>query len=284
MEFKTLAIIQARIASTRLPNKVLLDIAGQPALAHVVERTRRATTIDEVVVATTTDPSDDPIERFCAQRKYLCYRGDQHDVLDRYYKAAQAYAAQVIVRITGDCPLIDPEVIDKTVNAFQGHPDGDDSFQVDDGSEVTKKTEGTTHSQAGVGSYDFAANRLPSPWGRTYPIGLDTEVCTFSALELAWKEAELPHQREHVMPFFYDQPERFRILLVNHQVDYGALRWTLDTPEDLELLHRIFAHYQGRNDFSWLDVLALFEQEPELAKINAHVQAKHYQAVDERRR
>lgn len=283
MAFNTLAIIQARIASTRLPNKVLLDIAGQPALTHVVERTRIAKTVDEVVVATTTDPSDDPIERFCAQRNYLYFRGDQHDVLDRYYKAAQAYAAEVIVRITGDCPLIDPGVIDKTVNAFHGQPDGELNFQVNDVSEVTKETEGTTHSPAGVAPFDFAANRLPPPWGRTYPIGLDTEVCTFSALELAWKEADQPHQREHVMPFFYDQPERFRILLVNHEIDYGALRWTLDTPEDLELLRRIFAHFQGRNDFSWLDILALFEQEPELAKINAHVQAKHYQAVDERR-
>ncbi len=283
MIFNTLAIIQARIASTRLPNKVLLDIAGQPALAHVVERTRRAKTIDQVVVATTTDPSDDPIESFCADRNYLFFRGDQHDVLDRYYRAAQAYGAKVIVRITGDCPLIDPEVIDKTVYAFFGQLELSASYQRDDGVEVNLEPEGATQPPAGFPPNDFAANRLPPPWGRTYPIGLDTEVCSFSALELAWKEAKQPHQREHVMPFFYDQPEKFRILLVNHEVDYGTLRWTLDTPEDLELLRRIFAHFDGRNDFSWLDVLALFEQEPELAQINAHVQAKHYQAVDERR-
>ena len=283
MPLNTLAIIQARIASTRLPNKVLLDIAGQPALAHVVERTRRAKTIDEVVVATTTDPIDDPIEGFCKDRSYLYFRGDQHDVLDRYYKATQAYAAKVIVRITGDCPLIDPEVIDKTVYAFHGRCEYNTVYHGDERVEVTKDTESTTQPPAAASPYDFAANRLPPPWGRTYPIGLDTEVCSFSALELAWKEAKQPHQREHVMPFFYDQPERFRILLVNHEVDYGAMRWTLDTPEDLELLRRIFAHFQGRNDFSWLDVLALFEQEPGLAQINAHVQAKHYQAVDERR-
>ncbi len=279
----TLAIIQARIASTRLPNKVLLEIAGQPALAHVVERTRRAKTIDEVVVATTTDPTDDPIESFCNDRSYPSFRGDQHDVLDRYYRAAQAFEAKVVVRITGDCPLIDPEVIDKTVYAFYGQLEDNVSYQRDDGVEVTMEPEFATHHPASVPPYDFAANRLPPPWGRTYPIGLDTEVCSFSALQLAWKEAKQPHQREHVMPFFYDQPERFRILLVNHEVDYGTLRWTLDTPEDLELLRRIFAHFDGRNDFSWLDVLALFEQEPELAQINAHVQAKHYRAVDERR-
>lgn len=282
MEPKTIAIIQARTSSSRLPNKVLLDIAGQPALAHVVERTRRANTIDEVVVATTTDPSDDPVESFCMERDYLCYRGDQHDVLDRYYGAAQVYAAEVIVRITGDCPLIDPEVIDKTVNAFWGLSDGESSVRRDDGLEITENREGAAQPSSLVAPNDFAANRLPPPWGRTYPIGLDTEVCAFAGLELAWKEAKQPHQREHVMPFFYDQPERFRILLVNHDTDYGALRWTLDTPEDLELLRQIFAHFRDRNDFSWLEVLALLEQEPQLALINANVQAKHYQAVDDR--
>jgi spore coat polysaccharide biosynthesis protein SpsF len=268
--------------SSRLPRKVLLDIAGQPALAHVVERTRRAKTIDEVVVATTTDPSDDPIESFCTERSYLCYRGSQHDVLDRYYKAAQVYAAGVIVRITGDCPLIDPDVIDKTVNAFWGRSENELNIHRGGELKITKNNEGLAQPSSLVAPYDFAANRLPPPWGRTYPIGLDTEVCAFNGLELAWKEAKQPHQREHVMPFFYDQPERFRILLVNHDIDYGTLRWTLDKPDDLELLRQIFAHFQDRNDFSWLEVLALFEQEPQLALINAHVQAKHYQAVDDR--
>ena len=185
-----------------------------------------------------------------------------------------------IIRPTG---LIDPEVIDKTVNAFWGLSDGESSVRRDDGLEITENREGAAQPSSLVAPYDFAANRLPPPWGRTYPIGLDTEVCAFTSLELAWKEAKQPHQREHVMPFFYDQPERFRILLVNHDTDYGALRWTLDTPEDLELLRQIFAHFQDRNDFSWLEVLALLEQEPQLALINAHVQAKHYLAVDDRR-
>jgi len=130
--------------------------------------------------------------------------------------------------------------------------------------------------------YDFAANRLPPPWGRTYPIGLDTEVCTFHALETAWKEAREPHQREHVMPYFYDHQERFRILLVNHDQDYGDMRWTVDTAEDLELVRQIFARFAPRGDFSWLEVLELFQREPELARINAQVRHKTYDEVDNR--
>lgn len=282
MRPKTIAIIQARISSSRLPGKVLIDIAGQPALTHVVERTQRAMTVDEVVVATTCDHSDDPVETFCKELGILYYRGNQLDVLDRYYQAARINEAEVIVRITGDCPLIDPDVIDKTVLAFLGFPNGELMVNKDDVG-ITMSRIGTTPHSSPVAPYDFAANRLPPPWGRTYPIGLDTEVCTFTGLELAWKESYLPHQREHVMPFFYDQPERFRVLLVNHDTDYGTLRWTLDTTEDLELLRQIFNHFQNRNDFSWLEVLDLFEQEPLLAQINAHVQAKNYQATDDRR-
>jgi spore coat polysaccharide biosynthesis protein SpsF len=252
---KTVAIIQARMSSTRLPGKVLADIAGQPMLVHVFERTCLSKTIDQVVLATTNDPTDDPIEMLCADRGYPCYRGSPYDVLDRYYQAARLFQADVVVRITADCPLIDPGVVDKTVREFLN----------------------------GEFSYDFAANRLPPPWGRTYPIGLDVEVCTFSGLETAWSEARLPHQREHVMPFFYDQPQRFRILHVNHPVDYGSLRWTVDTPQDLELVRQIFAHFPGRQDFSWLEVLSLFEREPELAKINIEIKAKDYRLVDDRR-
>jgi spore coat polysaccharide biosynthesis protein SpsF len=132
-------------------------------------------------------------------------------------------------------------------------------------------------------TYDFAANRLPPPWGRTYPIGLDIEVTSFSRLQQAWREASLPHQREHVMPFFYEQPEHFRILHLNYPVDYGTLRWTVDTAEDLELVRQICTRFPGRTDFSWLEVLALFEREPELARINSGVQHKHYLEVDSRR-
>jgi len=258
---RTIAIIQARRAASRLPGKVLLDIGGAPMLARVVERTRRARTLSGAVVATTLDPGDDAIEALCQQRGYHCYRGSAFDVLDRYYQAASAFQADVVVRITADCPVIDPRVIDEVVTRF------------------LSPVEGGGQSQ----HWDFAANRLPPPWGRTYPIGLDTEVCTYDGLKTAWEEATLPHQREHVMPFFYEQPERFRILLVNYREDLGKLRWTVDTPEDLELLRQIYARFDGRDDFSWLEVLALFEREPELARLNATVPHKHYRQVDTRR-
>lgn len=249
---RTVAIIQARMSSSRLPGKVLQDIAGQPMLVRVVERAKRAETLDEVAIATTTDPADDPIEELCRQHGYPVFRGSMFDVLDRFYQAARQFQADTVVRLTADCPVIDPQVIDRTVNAFR---------------------------EAGA---DFGANRLPPPWKRTYPIGLDTEVCTFAALERAWKEAKLPYEREHVMPYFYDQEGRFKIVVVDHDPDYGAYRWTVDTPEDLALLREIFARFNGDDHFSWLDVLALVQREPQLSQLNAAVKAKQAMEVDNR--
>lgn len=248
----TVAIVQARMGSSRLPGKVLMDLAGQPMLARVVARARRASTVDQVVVATTTDPSDDAVAAFCEARGYSFYRGSVFDVLDRFYGAAKAFNAQVIVRITADCPLIDPDAIDRVVTAFHEH------------------------------KVDFAANRLPPPWQRTWPIGLDTEVCSFAGLERAWKEAALNYEREHVMPYFYDQEGRFPIYVVEHEPDYGSLRWTVDTTEDLILLRQIFTRFGGGDDFSWRDVLRLVEQEPELMRINAGVRHKIGSEFDER--
>jgi len=276
----TIAIIQARMGSSRLPGKVLRDIAGEPMLARVVERTRRARTVQKIVVATTTEADDDAVAGFCQGRGYLCSRGSLHDVLDRYYQAARAYAAGIVVRITADCPLIDPGEIDHTVRAFLGEVSESDQVLAASGQQPTISSQ---RSAANDLPFDFAANRLPPPWGRTYPIGLDTEVCSFQALEMAWKEAQEPHQREHVMPFFYDHQERFRVLLVNHPVDYGTLRWTVDTADDLELVRQVYARFPGRDDFSWLEVLELFERHPELAQINAGVQHKDYRQVDNRR-
>jgi spore coat polysaccharide biosynthesis protein SpsF len=122
--------------------------------------------------------------------------------------------------------------------------------------------------------WDFAANRLPPPWHRTFPIGLDTEVCTFAALERAWKKATKPHQREHVMPYLYEREGRFRVLRIDHEPDYGHLRWTVDTLEDLEFVRQVYAFFGGRDDFSWLDVLELIENKPELMEINAGVRHK----------
>ena len=261
MKPRTIAIIQARMSSTRLPGKVLLDIAGEPMLARVIERAKRAKLIDEVVLATTTDPSDDPVAEFCAERGYNFTRGSLNDVLDRYYQAAKEYEADAIVRLTADCPVLDPDVVDETILAQR------------------------------EGNFDFVANRLPPPMGRSFPIGLDTEVCTFAALENAWQNATEKHQREHVMPYLYENtnlqpatfkpsnlqtgtsPRGFKIALINHVPDYGALRWTVDTPEDLEFIRQVFARFDDDN-FGWKDILSLLEKEPELAKINADVHHK----------
>jgi len=280
MKPRIVAIIQARMASTRLPDKVLLDIGDQPMLAWVVERTRMAHTIDEVVVATTTDASDDTVHAFCQGRGYPVYRGSAFDVLDRYYQAARLHHADVIVRITADCPLIDPALIDNVVGILLGtiHPEqGSDPMLAQD-----NLLEARGEAYPSQFPYDFVCSRLPPPWGRTYPIGLDIEVCSFHGLELAWKEAQRPHQREHVMPFFYEQPQRFRIYLLNHPVDYGYLRWTVDTPQDLQLLRQISAYFEGRMDFSWLEVLQLVQSHPHLARLNAQVQAKDYRLIDQR--
>jgi spore coat polysaccharide biosynthesis protein SpsF len=249
---KVMAIIQARKGSSRLPGKVMKDIGGKPVLQHVIERTRLAKCLGDVGVATTIDPGDDAIEVFCTAHSVPVYRGSVQDVLDRYYRAARQFEADVVVRITADCPLIDAGLIDQTVAEFE---------------------------RRGV---DFAANRLPPPFKRTFPIGLDVEVASFAALECAWHEATEKYEREHVMPYLYEKEGRFKVFVLNHDVDYSALRWTLDTPEDLELVRTVFARFAPRTDFTWKELLALFQREPELAAINSGVMHKTYLDVDER--
>ncbi len=245
-------IIQARMGSSRLPGKVLADIEGQPMLHRVVVRARRSQLAGRVVVATTIDASDDPVAAYCRKMGFPCFRGDLYDVLDRYYQTALHFGARVIVRVTADCPVIDPGEIDRTLRAFFG------------------------------ADVDFAANRLPPPWHRTTPIGLDTEVVTFDALAKAWREAEEKFEREHVMPYFYNQEGRFEILLVDHAPDYGDYRWTVDTPEDLALLREIYASFDGKDDFTFEALITLFQRHPELEKINTHVSAKNLKEVDRR--
>jgi spore coat polysaccharide biosynthesis protein SpsF len=248
----TLAIIQARMASSRLPGKVLLDICGKPMLERVLDRVKLARSIDNILVATTTDPSDDVLAKWCREHQVDCFRGSMQDVLDRFYQAGVTYSPRYIVRVTADCPVIDPGLIDETVLACQ---------------------------EIGV---DFAATRLPPPFHRTYPIGLDVEVSTFSALERAWREAKLPAEREHVFPYLYDQPGRFNLKILNHEPDYGSLRWTVDTADDLELIRRIYEHFSPLEDFRWQAVLELMESKPELTLINAGTSHKSYLDVDER--
>ncbi len=252
MKVNVVAIIQGRMSSSRLPGKILLDIGGRPMLTRVLLRARRAQLVDQVVVATTTDPSDDPVAEFCKKRGYPCYRGNLFDVLDRYYQAAKLFKADVIVRLTADCPVIDPGEIDRTIKAF-----------FDSGA-------------------DFAANRLPPPFTRTTPIGLDTEVCSFNALKRAWNEAEAKFEREHVMPYLYDEPGRFKIVLVDHDPDYGHFRWTVDTPADLALLREIYASFNNSDDFTLEDLLEKSEKHPEWQAINANIRHNTFKDTDAR--
>lgn len=239
---KTVAIIQARMGSTRLPRKVMLDLAGQPMLVRDVNRVRRARTLDEVVVATTVKSDDDVIADLCESLGWLCSRGNEQDVLDRYYRVAVERVADVIVRLTSDCPLIDPDVIDLVVSEFKRlHP-----------------------------QLDYLSNTLPR---RTFPRGLDTEVFSFRALEQAWRDDSNAAWREHVTPYIYRNPDIFKISGVASEVDYSEMRWTVDTPEDLEFARRIYTHF-GDDDFSWRDVLALLEERRDWIEINRHVEQK----------
>ncbi len=277
---KIVAIIQGRMSSSRLPGKVLLEIAGKPMIQHVIERTRRARTLDLVTVATTTDPSDDPVAVFAASLEVPCTRGSLHDVLDRYYQAAKMHEADVIVRITADCPAIDPEVIDQTVKLITAHSSPQPARQ----------------SRGGLIT-DFSCNRLPPPFTRSFPIGLDVEACSLAALERAWKESTETFHREHVMPFLYEgtrlaqrtpdlaegiSPRGFRIAQLHHTPDYGSLRWTVDTPEDLTLIREIFARLGQKTNFTWYDVLEIVQKNPELAEINAGVRHKTMTETDHR--
>jgi spore coat polysaccharide biosynthesis protein SpsF len=254
---RTVAIIQGRMGSSRLPGKVLLDIAGEPMLARVLSRARRARTVDLVAVATTIDPSDDPVAAWCAAHDTPVFRGDVFDVLDRFHAAAIQFQAEVIVRLTADCPVIDPVLIDETTKLI------------------------TEHWILNTEHLDFACNRLPPPWTRTFPIGLDVEVCTFAALERAWKEASEKFQCEHCSLNTGVSTHGFRIAQLHHHPDYGSLRWTVDTPEDLELMRRVYAHF-GRDDFTWQDVLALQQRQPEMFAVNAAVVHKTAFDVDAR--
>jgi spore coat polysaccharide biosynthesis protein SpsF len=264
---RVVAIIQGRMSSSRLPGKILADIAGQPMLTRVFTRTSRARTLDEVIFATTTDPSDDPVAEYCDFSGIPFTRGSLFDVLDRYYQAALQVKADVVVRITADCPVIDSALIDDVVNTL-----------LED-------------------EYDFVCNRLPPPWTRTYPIGLDVEACSFKVLKKAWKDAQEPQHREHAMPYFYEgvkltrqsriletgvSSRGFNVALLHHTTDFGDYRWTVDTPEDLEFMRQVYSRFDGRDDFTWKEVLDLVHDEPELMKINEGVQHKTLKDIDKR--
>jgi spore coat polysaccharide biosynthesis protein SpsF len=238
---KVIAIIQARMGATRLPGKVLEDIVGQPMVARVVNRACRAKMLNAVVIATTTQLADNIIVRLCKDRGWFFFRGSKEDVLDRYYQAATAFQADVIVRVTSDCPLIEPKIIDKVVSKFLSH----------------------------YPEVEYASNTVV----RTFPRGLDVEVMSFAALERAWQEDRNLSWREHVTPYIWRHPEKFKICNVANDTDYSYMRWTVDTVEDLTFVRKIYDHF--RNDvFTWREVLYLLEMHPEWLEINRRVQQK----------
>ncbi len=240
---KVVAIIQARMGSTRLPGKVLKDLAGETMLVRVVDRLRSARLVNEILIATTDRPADDAIVAECRKCSVEVSRGDQDDVLDRYFHAAQLKKADVVVRVTSDCPLVDPEITDKTIAAFlEAHP-------------------------------DYASNVIV----RTYPRGLDTEVISFDALARAWQHASKPFEREHVTPYIYQRADEFRLLSVAGNRDFSAGRWTVDTAEDLEFVRAVYRHFEPGVHFSWRDVLDLLNRCPEIANLNRFVTQKSLQ-------
>lgn len=232
-----LAILQARMSSTRLPGKVLLPLAGAPMLQRQIERIQRAKSIVSLLVATSSDVGDDDIELVCRRIGVGCYRGSLNDVLDRFYQAASQMTPDHVVRLTGDCPLADPEVIDDVV---------------------------TLHCRDGL---DYTSNCHPP----TFPDGLDVEVVRFSALAAAWAEAGLPSEREHVMPFIWSRKDRFRVgNHFNEAGDLSVLRWTVDEPEDYALVSQVYdALFPGNAAFGTPEVLQLLKRRPDLLNLNS---------------
>lgn len=233
---KIVTIIQARMGATRLQGKMMKGLAGKPVIAHVFARARMTKRASAVWLATTTSPADDVLAEWAAKQGIRCYRGSENDVLDRYYQAAKLAEASVIVRVTGDCPLIDPVIIDLVIDEFL------------------------------AGEYDYISN-IHSP---TFPDGLDTEVVSFAALERAWQEAKLPSEREHVTPYIWKHPERFRLKNISRAVDLSHHRWTLDTPEDLVFLERVIGECQERGGQCGLnEILEIVNEHPDWQMINA---------------
>jgi len=230
-----LALIQARMGSSRFPGKVLDDLCGRPMLWHVVNRVRRSSGVNKVVVATTDEALDDPIAQFCQTEGIGCFRGSEQDVLDRFYQAAKAHHADVVVRITADCPLIDPAVIDKVLARF------------------------------GRGDCDYVCN----VFRYTYPDGLDTEVFSFVALECAWREARKPAEREHVTPYL--RTDKFRTANVESETPVSPVqyRWTVDHPADLEFVRKVYEAFSKNEEFGFREVFDLLKERPDLATIQA---------------
>ena len=229
------AVLQARFSSSRFPGKVLKLLLGEPMLKRQLDRIGRATCIDRLVVATSTEASDDPIASLCDSMDVNCYRGSLDDVLDRTYQAAARANADTVMRLTGDCPLVDPAILDTLIEYFW------------------------------TGGYDYASNTIEP----TFPDGLDAEVMHFRCMEAAWHESDLPSEREHVTPFIYNRPDRFRLGSFRGEEDLSGLRWTVDERADFEFVTEVYqALYPDNPQFRSAEILDLLRRRPELVEIN----------------
>lgn len=232
---KAKVIIQARLGSTRLPNKVLLKIADKTILEYVIERVKKAGNIEEIIVATTVREEDLQIVNLTNELKINAYRGSENDVLDRFYQTAKKFNAKHIVRITADCPLIDPKIIDDVVNYY---------------------------FESGT---DYCSNVLE----RTFPDGEDIEVFSFGALEYTWMNANLASEREHVTPYIRKHPNIFKLANFKNKIDLSEKRWTVDREEDFKFIKAILeALYPLNPNFCMEDVLKFLERNPQLKDIN----------------
>ena len=246
MKKKVHAIIQARMNSTRLPGKVLMEFSGDTVLGHIIRRVKKSNGIDKIIVATTTNYSDDKIVEFCNKYNIDVFRGDENDVLDRYYRCAIQYHSDIIVRITADDPLKDPEIISFAIDLFKSN------------------------------NYDYVSNTI----NPTFPEGLDIEVFSFNALELAHKSAYQNSDKEHVTPYIYHNPQIFNLFNFTNDYDYSHMRWTLDNENDLIFIKTIYMNlYLNPDDvFTSKSIYKLLDSNPDISKINqGHSRNEGYQ-------
>lgn len=245
---KIVTIIQARMSSTRLPGKVLLPVLGKPLLIRMIERVQSAKFIGQLVIATSTNGDDDEIEKLCSENNLTCFRGHLTDLLDRHYQAGKKYSADAVVKIPSDCPLIDPKVIDKVLK-----------YYIDNSNE-----------------YDFVSNLHPS----TYPDGNDVEIFSLCALERAWKEADKQLEREHTTPYFWENPDKFKIgnVVWETGLDYSTThRWTIDFEEDYQFIKKVYEELFPNNPtFGLNDIVNLLNEKPEVAAINQQYLGKYW--------
>ncbi len=242
------AVIQVRMGSQRLPGKTLADVEGKPMLERLMERIKASRFVEEVILATTQESRDDLLIDFARKRGIKWFRGSEQDVLDRVYQAARQYGVRDILRVTPDCPLLDPFLMDQVIEIYR------------------------------LGSYDYVSNTL----GPRYPDGLDVEIFSFGALEMAWKQAQLPSEREHVTLYITKNPDRFRIFNVKAPADYSGCKWSVDTSEDLEFVRRVYRHFNGNGHlFTWQEILRALREAPELSKANPEsvVNAGYYRSL-----